>query len=80
MAATQAEPHHWTGGLSYLSSAHTEGAVGSWSVLCGRQGSDPGCKMPILVWGEIKWLYALKLISELWLLRVDIKRNGIKKT
>lgn len=49
-------------------------------MLCGRQGSDPVCKMPILVWGEIKWLYALKLISELWLLRVDIKRNGIKKT
>lgn len=73
LAATQAEPCHWTGGLSSVSSANTEGAVGSWSVLCGRQGPDPVCKMPILVWGEIKWLYALRLTRELWLLGVDIK-------
>lgn len=49
-------------------------------MLRGRQGSDPVCRRPILVWGDIRWLYALKLTSELWLLGVNIKRNGIKKT
>lgn len=38
-----------------------EGAGELCSVLQGRQGPDPACRMPILVWGEIKWLSAVKL-------------------
>lgn len=48
---------------------------------CVERGvSDPVCRTPIRIWGAIRWLCALRLLSELWLPGVDIKQNGIKKT